>query len=161
MPLCPGTPSILWPLWVSECCTWMLQWVTLSFFAGVSVLLIQSLSFCWVQQLRQWQRNICLYYSASTPDSNTVLLFLRDWDSQLLPIWNVSCLSEWSEAARTMDTQCPGDGAPLHCWEHRLSSHGRNVRQGKTNENEKEPEEKVPVMLKGIGRMRGHNNRGL
>lgn len=40
----------------------------------------------------------------------------------LLPIWNVSCLSEWSGAACTMDTQCPGDGAPLHRWEHPVSS---------------------------------------
>ncbi len=33
----PGTPSILWPWWESECYTWMWQWITLSFFAGVNV----------------------------------------------------------------------------------------------------------------------------
>lgn len=56
----------------------------------------------------------------------------------LLPIWNVSCLSEWYEAARTMDAQCPGDSAPLHCSTHPLSSHFINVRQGKTNGEERE-----------------------
>lgn len=48
----------------------------------------------------------------------------------LLPIWNVSCLSEWSGAACTMDTQCLGDGAPLHRWEHPVSSRVIMFRQG-------------------------------
>lgn len=62
---------------------------------------------------RRWQRNICLCYSASTPDSTAALLFFRDWDYIYCPFEMLSCLSEWSGAACIIDNQCPGDAVPV------------------------------------------------
>lgn len=75
--LLPSSRYTLYPL--SMVRKWMLHLdVTVNHFLLLcwsECPLIQSFSFCWAQQLQQWQRNICLYYSASTLDSNTVLLF--------------------------------------------------------------------------------------
>lgn len=87
----------------------------------------------WIQQLLLHQRNIRLRYSASTSDFNIAFIFLEGLRLPLLPISNVSCLSEQSKAPRSVDAQCSRDEAPLHHSGRPRSARFINVKQRKTN----------------------------
>lgn len=104
-----------------QCNIWMLKWIRLSVLALVSFdsvfLILLSTAAAAVAE-KYLSELGCIH-----PWLVHCFIVLEGLGLSLLPIWNVSCLSEWSEAACSMDAQCPEDGAPLHCSEHPPSSY--------------------------------------
>lgn len=127
-----------------QCSTWMLQ-ITLSVLAGVSfasVFLILLSTAAATLAEKYLSVLECIH-----PWLLHCFIVLEGLGLSLLPVWNVSCLSEWSEAACSMDAQCPGDEATPRSSEHPPSSYFINVTQEKTN---RELEKNNPIMLKGM-----------